>query len=192
MNLWIQIMVIATLGIITVGCGSNNNKGSNPIKTTVNSAGQNVAEDGRIVLSSQAENDRIVIPSGSCGGCTASKQKIEELIANQFHTISTVSDFSFIVRGAIVSHYSRTPIWNASFTVQSTLGMTHQNIICAASFHNDIPYHTITLSNCNSHDTTLSRQIVIYLDREGNVFPINHLLYDGIHGIHGRPAIELE
>ena len=146
MNLWMQIMFIATLGIITVGCG-NNNKGSNPIKTTVNSAGQNVAEDGRIVLSSQAENDSLTLPYG-CRGCIVSKQKVEEYIENNLSKASAVSNLEFIANGRALFG----TIWRASFTVETISGFTYRYVTCETWFFRN----TIYLSDCGSDEVVLN------------------------------------
>ena len=155
MNLWMQIMVIAMLGVITIS---------------------SQAED-----SFTSKHDRIRIPLGGCQGCIASKQKIEDVIASQFDMISTVSDFSFVVTGRSI--FFNNAIWGASFTVQTTSNVTHENIICNALFNNkgrwwNRRYSTITLGGCQNEKAKLDNQIKIYLNHQGNIFPSDHRLYD--------------
>ena len=168
MNLWIQIMVIAMLGVITIGCGGNNSKGNNPIRTTVNSAGQNVAEDGRIVLSSQTEDSPLVIPEGTLKGRAIHRQKLAKSIADKLEEVSIVSDLSFspdLSSSPMLLHlYDPDPdIFTVSFTVTTHLGAVYRGIQCEAKASNILLFFNkkLHLENCKSRDVKFFKTLTI-------------------------------
>ena len=143
MNLFMRITAVVVLGIITANCGNNNKS------------------DNRVVLSSQSEEDRLVVPSGDCEDCILSKSEVEKAVADHMSDISTVSDLSFN-RSLAQSVNLFSTFFIASFTIQTNSGSTYANIQCnATTTYTLIPY--LYLEDCSSEEVVFDGWMVINL-----------------------------
>ena len=139
---------------------------------------------GVITISSQAEDNPLVIPEGEHGSRAVSKQKLAKAIADKLEDVSIVSDLSFSPEGhgyeftvnvrrlGPANFCGATSIFTASFTVTTHSGAVHRDIQCSAKIRNQrnlflicTQKRNLLLEDCkNDQFTLLNSSLSIPMD----------------------------
>ena len=128
----------------------------------INCGGQGKTKDGRIVLSSQSEDNSMVMPEGTCENCIVNSQKLGVEIVKKFKSISRIYDISFdselYIDEALATIFSFGQADNTydnfsvSFTITTLSGADH-NIECKARTSK----RYLILENCGNDQVVLSK-----------------------------------
>ena len=151
MNL-LKIIIFIGCALQLVHCGGQGSS-EREIKVARVENGVPKAEDGRVILSSEAES--LTIPEGRYKGQVISKQKLEDAIAHQLRDVSEVFVYSFESTPLV-----DTSLFTVKLSVQSTAsGFVYAGVECASKEED----YGLILQDCASNQVRLDRKIQIPL-----------------------------
>ena len=168
---FLKTIIFIGLAVHLINCGGQSHNEST-VKVAKVENGVPKTEDGRIVLSSQAEDNSLVMPEGTCENCIISSQKLGMEIAQEFESVSEVYDISLdsdlyavevidtvFIFGLFDDRLDR---FSISFTVKTISGAIYENIECTATTPNQA---TLYLRDCESDQVALDTSIHIKFNK---------------------------